>query len=279
MNAERLRMTASEAIGDYLLESVHRVVYGKRNLQAARTHLENGGSLVVETDHIAKLDTILWARVLQDYLTPLNNVSGIASRRHFDPSRGLEGLIQSRLGPDWEKIYGITLLQVVQEKDHSDYQGWAEFNSKAALKAARTLRKPGKVVLITPEGTRSKTDKLLRAEEGIDTLLKLGGENVLCLPLAAIHKTILPGRRTTIIAGELFSYQDLLDDQTKYREYYEPIWRSIGLDDPKKMPDITLSDCAMARLAASLPIENQGVYTSLVAVHRQIILNIQSHSG
>lgn len=266
MNVEALRLKASEAVGDYLLENVHRVVYGKKNLKAARTHLANGGSLMVEADHIAKLDAILFARVLQEYLTPLDHVSAIVSRRHFDPKRGPISFVQSRLGPDWEEIYGATLLQAVQEKDRNDYQDWAEFNGRMALKAAKKLRKPGNVVFITPEGTRSNTDKLLRAEEGLDTLLRLGGKNVLALPLAAIHKTILPGRRTTVIAGELFSYQDLLDDQARYLEYYEPIWKSMGLNDPKKMPTITASDCAMARLAEYLPVENQGVYTELVAI-------------
>lgn len=274
MNQEQLRMTASEAIGDYLLENVHRVVYGRRNLEIARKHLENGGSLLVFANHFAKLDPMLYARAIREYITPLNHASIIGSRRHFDPKQGPVSFIQSKLGPDWEKIYGVTLLQVVQEKDHDKYKDWAEFNSRAVLKAAKKLRRePGSIVFITPEGTRSDTDKLLRAEEGLDSLLKLGGERVLALPLGAIHKTILPGRRTTVIAGELFSYQDLLDDQTKYLEYYEPIWRSMGLNDPMKMPDITASDCAMARLAASLPIENQGIYTNLVAIRRQLILN------
>lgn len=272
MNTERLGLKASEAAGNYLLESVHRVVYGRRNLKMARKHLEGGGSLIVFTDHFAKLEIALYSRIIQEYLTSLDHVTGIASRRHFDPECGPMSRIQSMIKPRWEKIHGATILLAVQRRDYGYYNDHEQFNARMTLRAGRKLRKPGTIVFISPEGTRSTTNRLLRAEDGLGELLGLGGKNVLALPLAAIHKTILPGRRTTVIAGKLFSYQDLLDDQAMYMKHYEPIWRSMGLDDPKKMPDITLSDCAMTRLATTLPVQNQGVYTDLVAVRKQLIL-------
>ena len=270
MNTEKLRLKASEAVGDYLSESVHKVVFGKKNLEAARKHLGNGGSLLIFANHFSYLEIALHTRIIQDYLTSLDHVTGIASRRHFDKEQGMINRIQSELTSDWKKIYGGDILLAVQRKDREDYEDWARFNGKTASQAARRLREePGSIVFICPEGTRSTTNKLLKAEEGLDTILKHGGENVLALPLAAIHKTILPGRRTTVTAGELFSYQDLLDDKAMYQAHYE---RSMGLEDPKKMPDINLSDCAMTRLASYLPIDNQGVYTDLVAVRKQLIL-------
>lgn len=270
MNTESLRLRASEAVGNYLLENVHRVVYGKENLRKAREHLANGGSLIVEANHFAKLDPILYGRILKEYITSLDHVSGIGSRRHFDPKQGFLNAAQSILGADWEKIHGITIFQAVQERDHELYPDFAEFNSKMARKAAKKLRhEPGSVLFITPEGTRSKTDELLRAEEGLDILLRIGGENVLVLPLAAEHKTILPGRRTTVTAGELFGYQDLVDDKEKYLEYYRAI-------DGEKDPTITLSDCAMVRIGENLPLENQGFYADLVAVRRQIFQSAEN---
>lgn len=240
MGKESLRLKTSECVGDFLLENVHRSVYGVKNLNTAKTHLEEG-SVLFYFNHFAKLDAILFGKIINDYLVPYNQAAAIASFRHMDPEKGLFNKMQGNLIEDWHKIYGITTIPVIQEKDKKDYSNANEFNGKAARKAAKFLRQTGHVLALSPEGTRSKINELLPAEEGFEVLFKLGGKNVLALPAAGLHSTIRPyNTKTKVSIGEPFSYEEI---QKESRETGESV-----------------TDCAMRRLAKLLPEQNRGFY-------------------
>jgi len=44
------------------------------------------------------------------------------------------------------------------------------------MNSVRFLKKAGHILGLSPEGTRSKVNRLLRAEDGLDLILKLGGK-------------------------------------------------------------------------------------------------------
>jgi len=241
MNKEQLRITASETIGDYLLENVHGVVYGKKNLEIAQKHLRNGGSILVYFNHFAKLDGILYGKIINGYLTPFDNVAAVTAFKHVDPKRGILNKGQKALIEDWEKIYGLTSIPIIQAKDKDHYDNANTSNRNSLTRIKNFLREPGHVVAFAPEGTRSSNDELLPAEPGFQLLLKAGGDNVLALPFAGIHKTILPGRCTTVIVGKPVSLKELKAKQIA-------------------SPNLSITDIAMYDLAALLPMQNRGHY-------------------
>jgi 1-acyl-sn-glycerol-3-phosphate acyltransferase len=241
MNKESLKHEISGFMGDFLLENVHRSVYGVKNLNTAKNHVENGGSILFYFNHFSKLDPILYGGIINDYVTPLANTASVLSFRHMDPERGLLSKLQATLFSEWEKKYGITAISVIQKKDMQGYLNANEFNSRAAREAAKFLRKPGHVLGIAPEGTRSKINELLQAEEGFETLFKLGGKNVLALPAAGVHSTIRPyNTQTKVSIGAPFSYEEIS------RESKEKV--------------ISVTDLAMQKIASLLPEQNRGYY-------------------
>ena len=273
MNKERLQMTASEAIGNYLLENVHRIVYGKENLEIARKHLENGGSILIYFNHFAKLDAILYGRVINEYLTSFDNVAAVTAFKHIDPKRGLFNRAQKALIEDWEEIYGITAIPIIQTHDKDHYDNADTFNRNSFARIKNFLRTPGHVVAFAPEGTRSSIDELLPAEPGFQVLLRAGGHNVLALPFAGIHKTILPGRRTTVIVGKPISLEVLKTKQNDLKKEALREFDKMPKDVDRKTfaleglkteqivnPNLSITDIAMYDLAALLPPQNRGYY-------------------
>lgn len=240
MGKESLRLKTSEHVGNFLLENIHRNVYGVENLNLAKKHLEEG-SVLFYFNHFAKLDGILFGKIINDYLAPFDQTAAIASFRHMDPEKGLFNKMQGNLIEDWHKIYGITAIPVIQAKDKKDYPNINGFNSRAARKAAKFLRETGHVLALSPEGTRSKINELLPAEEGFEVLFKLGGKNVLALPAAGIHSAIRPyNTKTKVIIGKPFSFEEIQKESQETGE--------------------SVTDCAMKRLASLLPEENRGFY-------------------
>jgi len=115
-----------------------------------------------------------------------------------------------------------------------------------AIRAATEVLKEGGLVLISPEGTRSKTGGLIPAQEGLAFLATRTGAPV--VPIAVVGgPDILPGlkrlRRTpvTLTFGEPLHLQP-----------------AGGKADRAALQ--TLTDSAMRRLAALLPAPMRGVY-------------------
>jgi len=240
MNKESLRLKVSENVGNFLLENVHRSVYGVNNLKAARDYLDNG-SILFYFNHFSKLDAILYGKIIRDYLTSFQNTAAVGSFRHMDPSRGLFNKIQSQLIEDWHENFGINTISVIQEKDKKDYPNAEEFNSKATRKVAKFLREQGHVLAFSPEGTRSKVNELLPAEEGFEVIFRLGGKKVLALPVAGIHSTIRPyNTQTKVFVGNPFSYDEI-------KKASEQSGKSV-------------TELAMRRISALLPQQNRGFY-------------------
>lgn len=240
MNKETVRLKASETLGNFLLDNVHRELYGTKNLEIARKHLEHG-SILVYFNHFAKLDPILYGGIIVDYLTPLSNVAGITSLRHIDPKRGKFNAIQGQLMQDWHEIFGATVIPVVQAKDKEEYPNADDINSSAVKRAVRFLKQTGHVLSVSPEGTRSTINELLPAQEGFELIFRLGGKNVLALPLAAVHQAIRPyNTKTKVSVGKPYSYDEIKIESEQSGE--------------------SITDCAMRRIANLLPEQNRGHY-------------------
>ncbi|HYM64987.1 MAG TPA: hypothetical protein VES68_00660 [Candidatus Sulfotelmatobacter sp.] len=237
----------NETIGNFLLDNVHRSLYGTENLEEAKRHLKEG-SILFYFNHFAKLDPILYGQIIRDYLNPsqdekkpLEHVAGITSLRHIDPEKGFLSAVQAELIEGWSETFGINAIPVIQTKDKKDYPQADSFNRNAVIEAARFLRQQGNVLAISPEGTRSTLNELLEAEEGFEVLFKLGGKKVLALPAAGVHGTIRPyNTKTKVSVGKPFSFEEIQRESQDKGE--------------------SITELAMQRLAALLPEQNRGYY-------------------
>ena len=211
------------------------------NLEIARKHLKTGSAIAL-FNHF-KGDFFLWARVFKENITPLDNVTALVAMKYMDPNRSLASKTLNHMFPAWEKSHGVRVLPIVQSYDRANYENANTINSTSIKKALKTLKEPGKLIAISPEGTRSKNGGLSEAEEGIELLLKLSKS--LAIPFAAEHafdsSAKLFGSKTKIHVGKPFFIADIEKDQ-------------------EQNPGAKKKDLIMQRIAQLLPEQNRGYY-------------------
>nr|MBI5455483.1 hypothetical protein [Candidatus Levybacteria bacterium] len=238
---ERKGSTIGNAAWEIARIVAHPEVEGKENFAILKRHLDEGGSGIIYINHLpGKLDTPRVGTAAQDCGIPLDRTGIFVSRRHTDPDLGLTNKIQHYLLIDkWPQSLGITPIRLTQTKDRGRYPDWKEFNDEAVQKAVEFTTTPGNVLVIAPEGMRSK-DKLKEAEAGLAVLFREARDIALAMPVAMPHST------SRVIAGTPFSWSD-------------------SLEDYKRNPNIKTKDRMMVRLALLLPPENRGFYEQMAA--------------
>lgn len=93
-----------------------------------------------------------------------------------------------------------------------------------AMKTTLTLLEEGKVVGIFPEGTRSKTGDLGKAEPGIGLFAHRTRATVMPVGIAGSNR---PFRRLTIVFGEPMRFEELYDQKLKGDELLQLITEPI----------------------------------------------------
>lgn len=223
--------------GEAFLATERVKIRNAENFDAARKHLEIG-SVIVYFNHFARFDTIIYGKTIRDNLTSLDNVGSWVAMKYVDP---LRNKLFSTLLHSWEEAYGITLFPIVQPADKDKYEHAGNISRRSFIEALEYLREPGRVLGVAPEGTRSNTGQLLKAERGFGSLLRKS-EYSIALPLAGVHSRAIPlVSNTTVVVGESFSYEEIEREQ-------------------KQHPDKTIADLAMMRIARLLPEANRGYY-------------------
>lgn len=244
IEAKRL---AGRTLGEAARLTFFTEVIHTQNLEITRKHLQNGGSAIIVSNHFDEKDSVVVGKTLIDNALPLNDkVYIFVAQKFLDASRN-ESKGAGRLLRTLAEGYGFTLLPIVQDKpeEHQLNPGFQIANGRSVITAVKALREPGNVVCITPEGTRSKTGKLLKAQEGLELLFRSKAD-VLIQPLAIIPTHIAPLKgRTRILVPEPVTFAELERERLAY-------------------PDVSLTDLAMLRIARELPVKFQGAYRSLV---------------
>ena len=230
----------------------------------ARTHLADSGSLVIISNHFDRLDTTIIGHVVEQNVTPLDRITGVTSLKYLDPNRSR---VISRVINNVSQVKGFSVIPVIQglqeELDYySEHTEATEgrtprrFNVDAMKEAAEILNKPGEVLMIDPEGTKSPKRKLIEAHEGLDSIMKLSRRRALILPIAIVppdtRRIVPPYTKVVVRPGALFSLEDVQQEQ-------EAIKLATG-----KRPELGLTGRMMLRLAQLLPPQNQGHYRQFV---------------
>lgn len=151
------------------------------------------------------------------------------------------------------KLKGATLTRVVMEAlDTIPIR--PNSPDVEALKRAVESLKTGKSVLIFPEGTRSRTGRLLRAKRGAGLIARRSGVPIVPIALTGTEQFLpideknMGGEkphhaRVTVTIGQPFSVSDL------------EIGSAVGEDERQ-----AVADAMMRRVAALLPQEYRGEY-------------------
>jgi len=195
----------------------HLEVHGRENLPAS-------GNFIIASNHIGLADAFLPFNVIKD--------------------RKLVLLV----GEKWEKLWIMRWLG-----KGLNFQFVDRFNPDLkAIRATIARMKNGEVLVITPEGTRSKVGTLIEGKAGVSYLAAKMGLPIMPVGISGTSDEILFGQlkrfrrpHITINVGPAFSLPPL---------------PSEGQSRDEALKSDT--DEIMCRIAALLPPEQRGVYAS-----------------
>lgn len=214
------------------------------NLEAVNDHLRTG-SAVCFFNHLTLADGPIAITFLPEKLDgSLKFIGGPESKKHFTiinrNERRIEILgLAMRLAP----LAGIHLTPIVQAYEQENYP--SEVTNKSyrhfVQEATAILSQPGGLVVISPEGTRSRTGGLNKPTKGIEHLNKYGND-VWFFPLAIIpegefNSGMNIGRKFRVVVGQPFDFNEVRES-----------------NDGRPV------DRMMKRLALLLPENRRGVY-------------------
>lgn len=229
-----------EAVWRFGERRANLIVEGEENFAPAREHLKEG-SLIIGINHRSYVDPGGAIMFIDNYLPEATVCLFPASYKHLDAKRiPLEG----RIAKGVAHVKGFKLLPVVQHYDRSSYS--KDFilglDKQFVKEARRVLQTPGGVLVVAPEGTRSRTGQLQPAQPGIENLFRWS-EKTFFQPIGFIEtsvRNVLLSRPMKAVVGPLYSPEEIFDfAQNK---------------------NLEVKDALMVLLAQLLPKEYHGVY-------------------
>lgn len=195
---------------------IRPIIRGEEHFAQTTKHLENG-SVIFYFNHCSAIDPGILANILKANTgTEIKNWVVPGSYRHLDPERGDFGPIDRWAVRGFAYKYrdSFELCPVVQFYDENSYPRKlvTKTNVKFAQRARKVLQTPGGVLFIAPEGTRSKTHKLLKAQRGVGWFLKQG-ENIAAQPMALIGSGLPQAvlRKPVVVIGPLYTSKEVLE--------------------------------------------------------------------
>lgn len=265
ISREDLGRTAANALWEVTRFTVrHEIIDPEDHFGDARIHLKDG-SLLVIVNHFDRLDTTVIGHVIEQNLTPLDRVAGVASLRYLDPNRSR---LISRTIDNVSQARGFSVIPIIQDKQEeidyytgnptaTDGKTPRRFNREAMIEAVEVLGEAGNVLMMAPEGMRSPKGKLLKAHEGLDSIMRMSRRTALILPIAIVppdtRRIVPPYTKVKVVPGELFSLEDV-------QQEYDAERITLG-----EKPELSVTDRMMVRLARLLPRKNQGYYRPFIA--------------
>ncbi len=238
----------------------HEVVSQYGHIEKARKHRKGGGSLLFVITHPHKLDPLVAGLTIEENFSSLDEpVVGITAFKHFDPERHkFDKTVKKSeyvLIDLAQKARRFEILRVVQKSDEErkyytnhpealEGKSIDQFNADAMNRAIEILRTGG-IVMVAPEGTRSKDGNLSEAQNGTELLLRAAKDNTLVVPIGINlpeSGKYRPGiDKFRVVIGEPFSYEDLERDH-------------------RENPKIKRKDLIMRRVAKLVSINRRGPY-------------------
>jgi hypothetical protein len=166
-----VKQAGGRALGEATLRGFRKEVTGVENLEIAKHHLQQGGSVLVYADHYSTLDFAIYFEIIKR-VTSLDKAGAIVSMKHLDPTRGLGSKFQRVMTNLWIDSFGVTAIPMVQSYDMQHYANAREIIKDGINALVAFLSQPGNVLFVTSEGTRIKDRKLAQGERGLELILR-----------------------------------------------------------------------------------------------------------
>lgn len=153
----RMAATISWAV----IEKLRSSLEGYHYLNVLKRHLDQGGCAVVAANHLAVFDIKIIDALKKGLGGSMSQIGFPMSSKFFDDRMGLAGPI----GRSLQEVIGVEWYKVAQAGDELFSKAEAkEINAKAALSLQQLLLSDGGVGCIFPEGTRSRSGSMNRAQ-------------------------------------------------------------------------------------------------------------------
>src|SRR3990167_7215184 len=231
----------------------------RENTFRLKKHLDNGGSGLVITNHIAADDIVLQLEYLVKHLgISINELTAPVSKKQFDGREGWFNAIILRMTP----YIGINRPLIVQSYDTASYDQElvAGLRDEAFTEMNDTLLKPGGLVEFAPEGRRSRNKTLGRGRSGLGhvvlnyltdvrTQLGMGPEAVLT-PAALVPNGRYSRKLNLRFSNEPFDGFEIRIGQ--------PL--PLNAINPQALPHDIAQGC-MHYLSSMMPDDMRGKYT------------------
>lgn len=251
-------------------------IHGAENIYLAQSHLSEGGSvLVCFLPHTHTLDPIVLNEIfLRPELAPyVKGKFGFpASVKFTQLVAEMDTMGMATVG---SKAYadrsGFELIPIFQpyllgDPRYAHLTDTADrINLKALLQMKRIIKTPSSLLVIAPEGTRNKTNGLLRADQNISGLISRRNTNLLVLPLTISGMRHQEGHLFKMATAKIALHLGpILDTEQIYQIAKNHTW----LDE--SMGDFSPIDALMFHAVSNLPLDTlstsvdpRGVYDSI----------------
>jgi hypothetical protein len=181
----------------------------KTNLKKAKECLKNH-SMIVYFNHLSLDDSVILLALLINNFYPYINIYAPESRKHFDFRRHPMHALLMRFG----SALGLHLYPLVQHYDSASYSRHERHTllKRFYIEVINALNSDGNILIIAPEGTRSRDKTLQEARRGIEEVGKKTANSTYFLPVGIIPRNkwytgFNFGRRLSLKVGEPY-YND-----------------------------------------------------------------------
>lgn len=237
-----------KGLSEFVDHSIRLDRSGEEHASVIEKHLSTG-SVIAPFNHRSIIDPLVVMRELSSLSgSSLRKIILPASMKFFD---GRMGNTATQVMYYVAQKYGVELLPTIQHYDQSYTDDEKLANYRQVIGSILgSLKEPGTVVALSPEGTRSPTAQLLPAQKGLDLFMKRAPQS-LVLPIAlegtenivgSEYRTVHPWHRAAVSLGAPMRAEEII-------EYSRQL-------------QIQPRDAVMLHIAANLPQEDRGYYRS-----------------
>ena len=251
----------AEKIADHPNVELH----GLQNVELAQEWMAQGGSVLLYSPHRTGGDPgYLCQKLILPYFEPKKFVwiATAKASKEISEELGIKPYIlpQREMTLGYPKRMDFELLFVAQrylrDEMNDENKHYADSLSLSTMKSSiNILKKDGGLVVIFPEGTRSKNG-LLRAEQGMELLLKKA-PNAIALPvdLDSVGTKISVGSFFDVCSTIKISVGEPIDYQMAKKIAESHQWKD------EERGEFSVCDALMLKLSEIVVSEKRGVYS------------------
>lgn len=247
-------------------------VQGRENLVAAQKHLEGRGSVLATMNHLGLLDPVIYLFTMEPYIPSNSAKAALASSKYKEGKMGKASRLSEVL---FSRSFGYELLPVVQHymkkelKDSGQKEKAYGQNYSSLARAIEILSSPGGVLLVAPEGTRSRTKEMQQAVPAVGRVFGMARNRAAVLPIAIWGTEKLPMDLEKFNPVHHFKLVKWLFSDSPFRVVVgKPLTYDETAAEARRL-GVSVADVMMVKIGEMLPKRYWGHYGQHLARVRE----------